>query len=260
MKSALQADVDAGASSFRLLALLVKANCPLSLDDIARESGTSVQSAQQALRSLETEGFIIPGAKGDHFVVGPKFIHLAKMTRENHFLEQDVRPIMQELAGSTGETVTLNTYTRGADHSVCIMVEDSPAILHYAMEVGEMKPLHAGATGRSILARLSDSDIQDYIDRTGLPAITPKTITDPKTFWRELNRVRKHGYAISRGQRLDGTVAIAAPVFDAKGDIFGSLVMNSPSYRYETSQEEQTVAKVRHAAGRITEMIESLDQ
>ena len=155
--------------------------------------------------------------------------------------------------------MTLNTYAPGATYSLCVIVEESPAQLHYAVEVGDMKPLHAGSSGRAILAYLSEDEIERYIEESGLPAFTSRTITDPEKLRRDLRSIRKQGYAMSRGHRIDGAVAIAGSVFDADGKIYASIVLTTPSYRFRPAQKEHTVELVAHAARRISSLVVASD-
>jgi DNA-binding IclR family transcriptional regulator len=250
---------DAANASLRLLSLLCRARHPLSLDDVMRETGLAARQAQNSLRALEAEGFAVAAGGSGLYLIGPKFLHLAKLARSNHFLEQEVRPLLKELADATGETVTFNTYAPGATYSLCVIVEESPAPLHYAVEVGEVKPLHAGSSGRAILAYLSEAEIEAYIEKSGLPAFTSRTITDPEKLRRELTRIRKQGYAMSRGHRVDGAVAIVGSVFDSDGKIYASIVVTTPSYRFRAAQKERIVELVTHAARRISSLVVASD-
>jgi DNA-binding IclR family transcriptional regulator len=246
---------DGARTLLRLLTSLARSDESLSVDDLTAEHGLAPAAARRALRMLAEEGFAAVDPGSGQYVVGLKFIQLAKLSRGKHLLEREIRPIMRELAQAAGETVTLNTYAPGATSALCVMVEESPAPLHYAVEVGEMKPLHAGSSGKAILAHLSDAAIEAYIERTGLPPLTARTVTDPKALWREIRKIRKQGYARSRGQRLDGAVAIAGSVFDGDGAIHASLVLTIPAYRYRTADAERIVELVKQAASRISDLM-----
>lgn len=258
-KSSSVGTADNGTTSLRMLASLAQATYPLSADDLARETGSTRAAAQRALKTLLVEGFAIADAGSGQYVVGPKFTRIAQLSRGNSTLEREFRPILRELAATTGETVTLNTYAAPARHAVCVMVEDSPAPLHYAVEVGELKPLHAGSSGKVILAYLADEEIEAYIAETGLPPATGKTTTDPQKLWRELRRIRRQGFAITRGQRLEGAVAVGGPVFGAAGHIYASVVLTIPAYRYRDIQQSRTTAAVVDAAARLSALVAPRD-
>ena len=246
---------DGARTLLRLLASLARSQDPLSIDELTEENHLAPAAARRALLALTQEGFAAVDLGSGQYIVGPKFIQLAKLTRSTHLLEREIRPVIHELAQAACETVTFNTYVPGATSAVCMLVEESPAPLHYAVEVGEMKPLHAGSSGRAILAHLSDEEIQSYIERTGLPALTTRTITNPEILWREIRKIRKKGYALSRGQRLDGAVAIAGSVFDGDGVIHASLVLTVPAYRYRLADADRLTTLVMETAARISDLM-----
>lgn len=255
MTKNLSDGADSGAIALRMLASLAEASYPLSADDLWRESGATSAAARRALKALLSEGFATADTGSGQYVVGPKFTRIAQFSRGNPSQERELRPILRELAVATGETVTFNTYASAAKHALCVMIEDSPAPLHYVVEVGELKPLHAGSSGKVILAFLSDEEIDTYIAESGLPPATGKTTTDPNKLWRELRRIRRQGFAITRGQRLEGAVAIGGPVFGAAGRIHASVVLTIPAHRYRAVEQAETTAAVINAAARLSAII-----
>ena len=246
---------DSARTLLRLLTSLAQSHDPLSLDELTEENNLAPAAARRALLALSQEGFAAVDLGSGQYVVGPKFLRLARLTRSTHLLEREIRPVIRELAQAACETVTFNTFAPGATSAICMLVEESPAPLNYAVEVGEMKPLHAGSSGKAILAHLSDEAIQSYIERTGLPAVTTRTVTDPAILWREIRKIRKKGYALSRGQRLDGAVAIAGSVFDGEGAIHASLVLTIPAYRYRLADADRLTTMVMETAARISDLM-----
>lgn len=242
-------------ASVHVLSLMCEAQRPLSTEDIGRELALSARAAEKIVRALEDEGYTAADPATGLHVVGPRLLRMARLARSYRGMEKEIRGIMRELVEATGETVTYNTYSPGTLSSVCVIVEASPAPLHYAVEVGEVKPLHAGSSGRAILAHLSAQEVEDYISRTGLPALTSRTITDSQLLSAELERIRQDGYAMSMGQRVDGAVAIAGSVFDADGRIQASLVLTTPSYRFRTEDQGTVVDHVRRAAQRLSGLV-----
>jgi len=242
-------------AALRLLTALAQSTYSLSLEDLMRENAMTLTATRRSLELLAEEGFAAVDPGSGRYRVGVKFLRLLKNARGSHLLEHEIQPIMRELAAEAGETVTLNTYEPGATFALCVLVEDSPAPLHYAVEVGEMKPLHAGASGKAILAYLPDDAVDAYIEQTGLPAITPRTITDREKLWREIRRIRKRGYTISRGQRLEGAVAVAGSVFRPDNRIYASLVLTIPSDRYRRLDPTRIAALVTDAARRISTVL-----
>lgn len=242
-------------SPLRILASLAEAQQGLSIEELMQACGAGVATVRVALQALEAEGFVIPDVGGARYVLGGRFLRLADAGRAHVLLEHRIRPIMRQLSRDSGETTTLNTYECGALSATCVLVEQSPAPLHYVLEVGDLKPLHAGASGKVILAQLGPEEIEVSIARSGLPAVTGRTTTDPVRLRRELQRIRRHGYATSRGQRLDGAVAFACATFRG-GEVHGSLVITIPQYRFRQADASHFASLVKAAAARVSEILD----
>jgi len=73
------------------------------------------------------------------------------------------RPLMQELADSTGTSVALGARQRLS--MVCVEVCKGNAVLSLNMEVGMRLPLGSSAIGRSYLAVCSDTERADLFDQ-----------------------------------------------------------------------------------------------
>jgi IclR family acetate operon transcriptional repressor len=63
------------------------------------------------------------------------------------------------------------------------------------------------------MAGMDPETVQAILSRTGMPARTEHTITDPDEFAAELGRTRERGYALDEGEQEIGVrcVAVAIP-------------------------------------------------
>jgi DNA-binding IclR family transcriptional regulator len=91
-------------------------------------------------------------------------------------------------------------------------------------------PLHAGASGRAILAFLPEAEIESYL-QSGLPKVGPNTVTDRAELRRLLEQTREKGLARSRQESASGIAAISVPVFLPDGRVAGSLSISGPENR-----------------------------
>ena len=136
---------------------------------------------------------------------------------------------------------------------VCLEKVDGTHALRVSYELGETYPLHAGATGKAILAHLGADERQAVIHDVGLPRFTGTTITSAAELKKELDKIRKLGYAESHGETVEGTHGIAAPIFSPSGRIVGSIGVSVPKLRAEEENRQRLIRLVVDAAKRITE-------
>lgn len=108
------------------------------------------------------------------------------------------------------------------------------------MEValGQPYPLHAGSSSKVILAHLRKQEIDDYLERHELTALTDATVTSQRKLRAELTAIRKRGYAVSLGERQVGAASIAAPILDHDGGVVAAISVCGPLSRFEPRMDE----------------------
>lgn len=77
--------------------------------------------------------------------------------------------------------------------------------------------------GRVLLAALPASELDAYLARTELVALTPHTVTDPVALRAELERVAELGFAAIDQEREEGVRSAAAPLRDGSGQVVAAL-------------------------------------
>jgi DNA-binding IclR family transcriptional regulator len=221
---------------------------------LATATGTTVPIIRRLLRTLVEQGLIIEGADEASYIFGPRALRLSNLIQSNLPLERIARPVMQALVAEFDETVTINAYLRSEGMSICVAVEECEKPMQYMLEPGELKQLHSGASGKTILAFLPDDTVERIIQHRGLNAVTTKTITSRATLARDLKRVRLDGVAVSHGERINGAVGIGAPVFGGSGQVLASLTMTIPEMRCS----QVLIAAARRAVRRQAETLSSI--
>ena len=98
--------------------------------------------------------------------------------------------------------------------AICIEEFESPENIKYVNGIGFTAPLYVGAAGKILLAALENQEIHLLLNSITLVPITPRAITDPKKLFKEINKVRKQGYATSFGERVVGASCLSLPIND----------------------------------------------
>jgi DNA-binding IclR family transcriptional regulator len=114
------------------------------------------------------------------------------------------------------------------------------------LEPGISRNAHALALGKVVLSLLPDQGRRRFIER-GLPRYTPTTITSPAALLSELDRVRRDGFAVDRGEFHREFCCVAVPVFSGGGRFQAVLGLSTSSRTFE-AQAENLVAAVRDVA------------
>ena len=76
-----------------------------------------------------------------------------------------------------------------------------------------LEPLYCTASGKAVLAFLPEEYRDDLLSACEFKPYTKNTITNISDLLKELNTIRKQGYASDNCELYDGVYCIAAPVY-----------------------------------------------
>lgn len=120
------------------------------------------------------------------------------------------RPHLSRLVDSVGETANLAMLD--GDRVVYAAQVPSRRSMRMFTEVGRRVHLHCTGVGKVLLAQLLPESARTLLVATGMPAQTPRTLTDPAELMRELPRVAAQGFALDDGEQEVGVRCVAVPV------------------------------------------------
>ena len=70
-----------------------------------------------------------------------------------------------------------------------------------------------------------------------LPRLTEKTITDKEELEKELNKVKKQGFALDKEENEKDVRCIAVPIKNYQGKVIGAISISSPAYRININKQ-----------------------
>jgi DNA-binding IclR family transcriptional regulator len=118
--------------------------------------------------------------------------------------------------------------------------------------VGQRAPAFCSATGKAILAYESPHRLDAVLSHE-TERFTDHTIHLRAEIERELERVRRLGYAVNRGEWRQGVSAVAVPLRDRDGQVAASLSITLPTERFT----DQALARFLPALQRTAAAIQA---
>ncbi len=256
--SAAGAEGSFARSAMRLVALfeaLAKSEEGVSLAELSATLGAPKSSLLGILRSMVALGYMEHGH--GLYRLGPKSFRLAADILAIRRFPNLVRPILQDLAAKSGETVFLVVLDQPAQRVTYADVIDSANPVRYTVPTGTTRPLYASAGGLMLLAYREPAWIDAYIAATPLEPLTPQTTTDPDRLRERLAAIRRDGFAVSLGETVPGAAGVAAPIFNADGSVTVGLLIGAPSDRFEQELPELK-RLLREATTRVAGIAQAL--
>ncbi|HEU67893.1 MAG TPA: IclR family transcriptional regulator [Candidatus Acetothermia bacterium] len=231
----------------RILTQFGEGRGELSPADIARSLGLPRSTTYRYVLALKAQGLLEEDPRTGLLRLGGRLLQLAGGVRKRGLIEIS-RPVMERLATETGETFILAG--RHEMGGICLERVEGHHALRVSLERGAIFPLHAGATGKVLLAHLPQDERERIIGQ-GLPRFTATTITDPKVLRAELRRIRRRGYAESDGEVLPHTYGLAMPILSDTGRILAALGVSAPSTRLDSARKTPVLERMTAAARAI---------
>lgn len=232
------------------MTLFGEASPTLTVAEIAERLQLPRSSAYRYVSALRDHHLLEATPDGNAFRLGTMILELAA-TMARKPLREVAYPFMEEIVRETGETVNLCGLREHV--GVCLEKVDGTHALRVSHELGDTYPLHAGATGKAIYAFLDPDEQRAILEDIGLPRITDTTITRISDLRAELKRIRASGYSESRGESLEGTHGVAAPIFNPTGRVIASIGASVPMHRAVGGNRKRIINLVMAAAKSITE-------
>jgi len=180
--------------------------------------------------------------------LGPRLLGLAARSIGNtqgFDLAALAKPHLESLSAETGESSKISVI----DGDDLMVVAASTGKREYALTVvpGQRLPLHAGAGGKTLLAYLSEDEIDRRL-RLTLRRYTPRTLTDPRRLRRELAAIKRLGWAQDKGEYSSSIHAFAAPVLNRNGAVVAALSAPFVAGAQAVHMEEIRLAVVAFAS------------
>jgi IclR family transcriptional regulator, acetate operon repressor len=230
---------------------------PLGVRQIARDLDTSPSTIHRILATFQDRHLVARGHNGE-YVLGLELYRISAVIASELSLGRIVHPRLQQLTSDCSETTLFGTYDSSRGQMMFIDRVEALHPLRYVVDLHRWLPLHAGATGLAILAYLPEEERQ-RIYSAGLDALTPATIVSVTDLEKELEQVRRRGYALSMNQRVQGAVGFAAPVFDSTGMVCGDMCVTLPEQRFQAGKfADSLAAMLMTAAAQVTDDLKAV--
>lgn len=223
-------------TTFEILELLL-ANDGLTLTEITAEIGLAKSTIHRHLRTLYHREYLVED--DGRYYVSFRFLEYGKKAQYRHDAFHLAEQKVEELASETGERAQFLVKEHG--QAVYVFRTKGSHAVETDYSIGSRVPLHATASGKAILANLTEAEVDEILDWRGLPSMTENTITDRDRLFEEFEQILERGYSISKQEFVRGLNAVGTVVKDADGFVLGALTVAGPAHRLKGEFLEQTL-------------------
>ncbi len=232
--------VEAVAKAFEVLESF-NGSEEVALNEISRRVGLNKSRTFRLLQTMAERGYIERSDDGNRYRLGMKLFERASNVRRD--LKDVARQAMLDLNQKFNEAVNLAVIEDS--HVVYLDIAESSRPFHTNATVGCRMPSHTTALGKAMLAFLPQDDSASPLRKvlTALPSSQSQQLV------RELDQVRRRGYAIDDEENEPGVGCIGAPIFDATGQPVAAISIAGSAHRILTHSKLISEAVVASCEG-----------
>jgi IclR family pca regulon transcriptional regulator len=225
----------------------------MSLSELARRIGVSRSSAFRLVHTLERLGYLDREDETKNYRLGARVLALGYSFLASKDIAELARPELQRLRAATDASTHLGILDGREVIYIARYAAHKP--ISAMIAVGARVPAHATTMGRIILAYKPPAYLREHFGTAPLPKFsdhTPATLGELEAL---LAADRVRGYVISHSNFEAGIASVAAPIFDASGDVIAAINASSPENAIDSDAFDRDVcAAVRAAARKISQL------
>ena len=255
----MTARLDGDTPMLRLVALLERVASKdqrFSLQALVDDTGLPKPTVHRMLQQLEGAGLLHREGDGRHYGTGVRLRRLAENLLLNDTHHGARHAVLRHLVDEVGESCNITALSGG--EVIYLDRVETPAPLRFYLHPGSRVPVHCSASGKVFLAQMSPAQRRRLLSAAPLLKHTPATLTDVDHIDKQLQQVRRDGYALDREEFLPGLVCVAVRVPPAEGGARAlsnlCVALQAPVMRLSIDQALQFLPALQRAAealGRI---------
>ncbi|MEX2462595.1 MAG: IclR family transcriptional regulator [Paenibacillaceae bacterium] len=203
------------------------------ITEIANSLKLGKSTVHRLVATLAHEGFLVKDSETRKYRLGYSVLALYGIVTFNLDVYNESLPIVRNLVDKVSETVHIGVLD---DQDVIYLLKvECKHLVRFLTHVGRRNPLHCTSSGKVLLAYKEPLFIQSYIENE-MQRYTENTLTDPKVLQKELEQIKKQGYATSFEELSAGVNSVAAPIRDYTGQVIAAITVVSPKQRMDRSK------------------------
>jgi len=201
--------------------------------------------------SLEKFGYIRRTMKEGQvrFQLGMGFLEKSQIVNSHLDIRGSAKKEMLQLRNETNLSVQLAI--RDGHDAIYIEQFEALRLIRVFPQVGRRVPLYAAACPRVLLAALPEEEQMLVLDAADYQSFTPYTKTNLRQILEELTGIRRDGFAVSKGELYEGTVAVAVPIKNINSEVLAALSVIGTEQDFGDEKIDFYIEKLEKTARKI---------
>jgi len=237
-----------------VVSAIAESKTPLRFADLQSSLEVPKATLHRLLSSLQLEGMVRFDESSQAYRVGYRLLELANMAWKQSDVRDLAYPFMLDLAEVSGESVQLAVLVDS--NAVYLSQVESEQSIRYTVSVGDKSPAYCSGVGKAILAMLPTEQRESLIESIEFKRYTQQTIISPVLLNRQLNEIRKNGFAVDNEEHQHGVCCVASAIVDSLGMPVAAISVTAPTFRVTDSNFQDWGRRVAKASAAIAQRLQ----
>lgn len=236
-------------AGFHILKTMAEHSGPMTLSELAKETGLHKSQLYRYLNSFVYLGVLQKENEGENarWTFGTELIVLGNRALQSMDVGREAGPFLIRLRNELNENVGLSVWQGDAPYFV--KFERSRQPIHIGLHSFRI-PLST-TTGKLFRAFLPEQITRRQYEEM----FREEPLLDRGVYDRDIDAIRKSGYAIEESSYSPGIVVITVPVFGPDGSMSAALSVLGVSEMFDDERRFQTLQQLLSAAEEISRRI-----
>jgi DNA-binding IclR family transcriptional regulator len=218
---------------------------PIGIMDLSTRLDLHKSTVHRLLLSLICMGYVKQDETGKYGLTF-KIVELSEKVISRSDIVLIVHPLIAELANDCRETVHF-VQRRGTE--VFYLDKVAPfnpqeSAIRMASQIGLTRPMYCSAVGKAILAEMKDEEVEYIWNNSVIEKKTEHTITTWVELRKEVEEIRRKGYALDNEENELGVRCIAVCVRDLQGLPNNAFSISAPAVRMTDDRVKQLAVDI----------------
>lgn len=233
-----------------ILNLFDEYSSELKITEISERMHLNKSTIHSLLKTLQKHHYIEQNSENGKYKLGMKLFERGNFVIHHLDIRSIAKKHLVDLSLKTGHTINL-VILDDKEGVYIDKVEGTSGTILYS-RVGRRIPIHCSSVGKALVAFKQEEDLNRILDGYIYKKQTPKTITNEKEFLKELEGVKKRGYAFEREENEPGVCCFAVPIRDHMDQVIAAISLSMPSARLEMEDLDTVIALLKETGEKVS--------
>jgi DNA-binding IclR family transcriptional regulator len=235
-----------------ILEVVSQASQGLTLSEIGRRVGAPKSSIFPLLGTLAERRYLSFNEKENRYFFGESLFVLGNKYVNDTELIDRIRAVLLGISKKTNETLYLGILS--GREVLYLARADLYSKFRVMCNPGTKAPAYSTGFGKALLSQFTSEQICGLYPEGTLEPVTENTVRTVEELNRQLDAVRRTGFATENGESTEGIRCVAVPVKKA-GKITAGISIAVPEFRYTSKREQQFKDLLLSARSEIEDLI-----